>query len=253
MDLDLSDKFGVFFFDLGGEWVVKGDLIQRGSVGPLIEQNIGIGRVGDGTPVIVPLHPAKALPWDFLGVEGHHSLVVELEPLPVSPSDDRVVVTSLRCASVDDHSLKPVVAVWQRVFHVVCEAEFVKYHPYVHDLPNHTVTTVLNMVARLVPYRLNLAGYAAKELKDITPSNTTSLEASVLANPKLWQKIGKNKYESAGIGSILLQYSYKDCQFSAMAAELMLAQLNQKETLFEDEAKQLVKVHFLLFRTSRTS
>lgn len=133
------------------------------------------------------------------------------------------------------------------------DSSYMKYHPYVHDLPNHTVTTVLNMVARLVPYRLNLAGYAAKELKDITPSNTTSLEASVLANPKLWQKIGKNKYESAGIGSILLQYSYKDCQFSAMAAELMLAQLNQKETLFEDEAKQLVKVHFLLFRTSRTS
>lgn len=111
MDLQLIDQFAVLLVQLHCELVLRLDELVGRQDAALVEEDVGVGGVGDLRPSVLGLKSAEALPLNILLIEVSDILVVELEPAVLLGLNERVVVPAFGGSGVDDHSLERVLGV----------------------------------------------------------------------------------------------------------------------------------------------
>lgn len=108
MYLQLVDQLAVFCLHLRTKLVFHLDVFLLFQVGPLVEQNVGVGGIRDFSPPVTSLKAAETFPLYVFLLEGSHALVVEFEPAELLGPNKRVVVAAFRGAGVDYNSLEAV-------------------------------------------------------------------------------------------------------------------------------------------------
>ena len=88
MDLQLIYKFAILCLHFRTKLVLRLYVLFFFQLGPLVEQNVGIGGVIDFSPSVTGLKPAETLPLDVFLLEASDTLIVELEPSELLGPDE---------------------------------------------------------------------------------------------------------------------------------------------------------------------